>query len=155
MMDVETTDLVVRKEVRVPLSREAAFRLFTEGAGKWWPLKSHSVGGELAVTCKIEGKVGGRFYEIVGDGSEVEWGTVLAWEPPGRLVFSWHPGYDPGQAQEVEVTFVPEAGGSRLTLVHRGWERREKDQEKFREGYDTGWDFVLGRYLAAALPDRA
>ena len=56
---LETTIEPVRKELKVNLSAEAAFRLFTEGLDKWWPLVTHSVGEEKAESCFFEGRVGG------------------------------------------------------------------------------------------------
>lgn len=138
----------VTKSMVVNLAIEDAFRLFTAGIGTWWPLHTHSVGEERATTCKIEEKVGGRFYEVQEDGPEVLWGTISVWEPPNRLVFSWHPGYDVEEAQEVEVTFEAKDGGSRLTLIHRGWEKRAQKYPDIRDGYDQGWDIVLGLYSA-------
>lgn len=161
MNDVDhtkTEEPPVRKSIQVDLPVAEAFELFTEGIGSWWPLKTHSVGGEQALTCKLEGKAGGRLYEIQEGGQEVQWGTLLVWEPPRRLVMTWHPGYESELAQEVEVTFKAEGAGARLELVHRGWERREAPQEA-RDGYERGWDLVLGRYLAqvplAATHDEA
>ena len=72
----------VRKQVKVSLPVAAAFELFTEGIGRWWPLASHSVGQEQAETCFFEGWAGGRIFEVKKDGSQAEWGRVLAWEPP-------------------------------------------------------------------------
>jgi uncharacterized protein YndB with AHSA1/START domain len=140
----------VTKSIDVNLPVDAAFRLFTEGLGTWWPLRTHSVGEARAATCKLEGRMGGRLYEILEDGVEVDWGTILSWEPPNRLVFSWHPGYNSDQAQEVEVTFEPYAAGSRLYLIHRGWEKRSAEHPEVRDGYDSGWDIVLERYLSQA-----
>ncbi|MDX1436948.1 MAG: SRPBCC domain-containing protein [Anaerolineales bacterium] len=144
----------VTKSLEVNLPVEDAFRLFTAGIGTWWPIRSHSVGEDRASTCRMEGRVGGRFYEIQEDGTEVLWGTVLSWEPPRRLVFSWHPGYEVEQAQEVEVTFEADGDGSRLHLVHRGWEERVKVHPEVRDGYEAGWDIVLGKYLARTAEDR-
>ena len=70
----------VRKQLKVGLSAEKAFRLFTEGIDKWWPLPTHSVGLEQAESCYFEGWIGGRIMEVLRDGSESEWGKVLAWK---------------------------------------------------------------------------
>lgn len=151
MNDMQTAGLLkpIDKSVFVDLPPEAAFRLFTGGVGSWWPLASHSVAGDDAVTCILEGHVGGRFYEVSRGGDQAEWGRVLAWEPPRRLVMSWYPGRTPADATEVEVTFRPEGSGTRLTLTHSGWERGVPDSARY-EGYVTGWDFVLGRYTDRA-----
>jgi hypothetical protein len=37
----EATGMVIRKTVTVPLSQKAAFKLFTEGMGTWWPALTH------------------------------------------------------------------------------------------------------------------
>jgi uncharacterized protein YndB with AHSA1/START domain len=141
----------VVKSVVVALPPADAFRLFTDDAARWWPLPSHSVFGDDAAACHLEGHVGGRFYEVHRDGvQESEWGRVLAWEPPQRLVFSFYPGRAPVTAQEVEVFFQPEAAGTRVTLTHRGWEQLGERGEAMRTNYDTGWDFVLSHYFQAA-----
>ena len=58
----------------------------------------------------VEPRAGGRWYEIAGDGRECDWGRVLHWQPPGRLVLVWgltaEWRYDPGFHTEVEVTFT-------------------------------------------------
>lgn len=86
----------LRKEVRVPQGIHEAFRLFTEEIGSWWPLASHSVGGERSRSVEVETRVGGRIVEVFTDDdgrdATAVWGTVVAWDPPHRLRITWHPG---------------------------------------------------------------
>jgi hypothetical protein len=141
----------VRKQLKVGLSPEAAFRLFTEGIDKWWPLRTHSVGEDQAESCYFEGRVGGRIVEVLKDGSQSEWGRVLVWEPYKRVRFSWYPGRTPETAQEVTVTFVErEGGGTLVELVHTGWETLGERAQSGWAGYDVGWDFVLAKYIVRA-----
>jgi uncharacterized protein YndB with AHSA1/START domain len=154
MSDAQATQTEVApvvKTVVVPLAMDAAFRLFTADAARWWPLPSHSVFGDDAAACHLEGRVGGRFYEVHRDGQqESEWGRVLEWEPPERVRFSFYPGRTPITAQEVEVFFQPAAAGTRVTLTHRGWDKLGDRGEKMRGNYDSGWDSVLSYFIQAA-----
>jgi uncharacterized protein YndB with AHSA1/START domain len=139
------------KSVMVPLAPSEAYRLFTDRIAEWWPLAGHSVSEERARTCVFNARVGGRIYEVRDDGVESEWGRVTAADPPHRVAFTWHPGRDPETAQSVEVHFVAEGDGTRVTLEHRGWQRLGERAARDRAGYDTGWGFVLGdRYRRAA-----
>jgi uncharacterized protein YndB with AHSA1/START domain len=140
----------VRKELRVKISAEAAFRLFTDGIGKWWPLLTHSVGREEAESCYFEGWVGGRIVETMKDGQTAEWGRVLAWEPYQKVSFQWYPERTAETSQEVTVTFSELPSGSLVELVHTGWETLGDLAMSKREGYVTGWDYVLGKYVEAA-----
>lgn len=137
----------VIKSVFVRLPVEAAFRVLFEEINSWWPLATHSVGGNKTVSCHIERRIEGRFYEVQEDGTQSDWGQVLVWEPPQRVVFTMHPGRPPELATQVEVTFQPEADGTRLTLIHTHWERCGEGAAARRENYDSGWDHVLGKFL--------
>jgi hypothetical protein len=139
----------VVKQIKVGLNQEAAFRLFTEGMDKWWPLATHSVGEEKAETCVFESREGGRIYETMKDGSQSEWGKVLAWEPFEKVAFTWYPGRTPETAQEVAVRFSEISGGTLVELVHTGWETLGEKAQTGREGYDFGWDFVLANYIVS------
>lgn len=140
----------VRKQLNVSLPVQQAFELFTAGMGKWWPLLTHSVGGEQASTCFLEGWVGGRIIEVLKDGSQSEWGRVLVWEPFHKVSFSWYPGRAPDTAQEVTVTFSESLGGTLVELVHVGWETLGDAAQARRDEYVTGWDFVLAKYTIEA-----
>lgn len=136
----------LHKSITVPWPQEAAFRRFTAEIHTWWPLRSHSIGGEKAETVVFEGRAGGRIYERLRGGEECTWGVVRAWEPPARVAFTWHPGRDPAQAQEVELRFVPDGRGTRLELTHTGWEKLAALGRKARRGYGIGWAYVLRLY---------
>lgn len=143
----------VEKTINVPLSLEEAFALFTSGLASWWPLQTHSVGAGEALTCTIEGFVGGRIYETNNDGSQAPWGQVLVWEPPLKFSMTWHPGRDEKSAQRVEVIFYEDGEGTRLELKHYDWELLGDKAEITRNGYDSGWDIVLGKYIAQSEKD--
>ena len=139
----------IAKTITVGRPVAEAFRVFTEEIATWWPLDTHSRSPERAVTAVIEPRAGGRIYERTREGEELDWGEVLVWEPPHRLVHSWHLGRP--DATEVEVRFVPDEAGTRVELEHRGWEALGAEATKSRANYDSGWDYVLGeRYGAAA-----
>ncbi|MGH2463412.1 MAG: SRPBCC family protein [Candidatus Limnocylindria bacterium] len=148
-MDTQT-DLVVRKTVTVPLSQEAAFRLFTDGMGSWWPAVTHSVAESTTVEAAMDGAVGGHIYERTPEGTEL-WGTITAWNPPLGFSTTWHPGYDAALATQLSVRFVAEGpDATRVELEHRGWEVHADAAARQVVGYDTGWDTVLGHYVMRA-----
>ena len=140
----------VRRTLGVPLTPEKAFRLFTADIASWWPLASHSVGQGKAETVIMEGRVGGRLYERAGNGGTADWGEVRVWDPPRRLVYSWHPGRQAGTAQEVELRFTGEGNKTRVELEHRGWDALDEKASAMRDNYDTGWNHVLGECYGKA-----
>ena len=146
----------VTKQVHVSLPREEAFALFTKGMGSWWPLATHSIAADThegRVTAErlvFETREGGRIYEVMSDGSEGEWGTVLLWAPPESVVFSWKPNLTEGPSTEVEVRFTDLGEETAVELVHRGWERFGTDARERRSGYDTGWPSVLELYRSVS-----
>ncbi|MBO0831117.1 MAG: SRPBCC family protein, partial [Actinobacteria bacterium] len=117
----------VRYAVTVPLPPDQAFALFTDGYNSWWP--GHHVGTAEMAEAVLEARAGGRFYQRGVDGSECEWGKVLACETPHRIVVAWQitatdddwvydP--DPAHASELEVNFREQPDGRTLVeLEHR------------------------------------
>lgn len=151
-----TMPVAVTKTVTVNAGQERAFTVFTEKFFTWWP-KSHHIGDADLADAVIEPKVGGRWYERGTDGAECDWGSVLAYDPPNRVVLSWHLqgdwGYDPdpARASEIEVTFVAESESrTRVELTHRHIERHDVP-EKVVAGVDSpgGWHGILAGYAAA------
>jgi uncharacterized protein YndB with AHSA1/START domain len=139
----------VRRSVIVKCAPAQAFRLFTDRIGEWWPIQTHRVSKD-ATTCAVETKVGGRLYEKTTSGEEHLWGTITSWEPPHRFGFTWHPGRASSTAQDVEVSFAPANAGTRVDVVHSGWERYGDGVDEARADYESGWQGVLGLFVEAA-----
>ncbi|CAG0954713.1 hypothetical protein BURK1_00392 [Burkholderiales bacterium] len=127
----------------VPCNAQRAFDYFTRDIGRWWPLATHSCAEDDAVAVAFEPCVGGRLVETARDGTTHPWGTVFAWEPGQRVAFSWHPGRDPATAQRVDVSFRAVPAGTRVTLVHGGWEALGERAAAAREAYLGGWATVF------------
>jgi activator of Hsp90 ATPase-like protein len=145
----ETTGLdTLVKKVTVPATPDRAFHLFTAEMSAWWPLLTHSVGEHDARRIEFGERVGAQLVEYGDDGPIATWGTVSEWNPPASVAFTWHPGNDPSEATQVSVTFEAVAEGTEVVLTHTGWDRRP-DGARARTGYDTGWDTVLGHYIAS------
>ena len=149
-MTQETSERVVEKSVTVSVPVARAFEVFTAEIGTWWPLRTHAVDTERSETVVMEGRVGGRLFERTPTGEEHVWGTLVAWEPPNRIVYSWHPGRGEETAQEVEITFSPEGEGTRVDIRHYGWEKLGDRLEETVASYNEGWDKVIAVYARAA-----
>jgi uncharacterized protein YndB with AHSA1/START domain len=153
----QTTEAVTHS-VLVPLDQEAAFELFTDRFGEWWPKDSHHILDSPAADAVLEPRAGGRWYERSEGGEECDWGRVLELDRPNRVVLAWQLTpewkYDPDEsrATQVEVTFAAEAGGTRVTLEHRGFEVHGEAGAAMREsvGGDGGWSELMELYKNAA-----
>lgn len=144
---MKTPDLPpIVRSISVSWAPAEAFRRFTADFAKWWPARTHSIGGECLECIVFECKLGGLIYEQHVDGRRFQWGEVRAWDPPRRVRFAWHPSRDKSTAQDVELTFHPEGSGTRLELVSSGWEKWGKGAPRARRGYDLGWAGVLNTW---------
>lgn len=162
-MENTAVEAVVRKSVRVQVPIGHAFSVFVEQMEKWWPA-THHIGKAPFEAIFVEPRVGGRWYEADAQGSQCQWGTVLAWDPPNRVCFSWHlgPGHDRpdwtfdsdmSKASEVELRFTAEGPGITLVeLEHSKLDRHGEGWEQLRIGLDgpRAWNEVLARYAEAA-----
>lgn len=140
----------VRSEVTVKADPARAFDLFTTRMGDWWP-KGRTIGENPHVAVVIEPRPGGRWFERDAAGAECDWGKVLAYEPPSRLLLGWQLNSqfrpDPAITTEVELTFEALAGGgTRVRLEHRDLERFGADAEKVAAQIGGGWPTIMDHY---------
>ncbi len=155
-MSVEVQDILVRKTIVVNAPRDHVFRTFTERIDTWWP-RSHHIGGKDPFAAILEPRAGGRWFERAGDGSECDWGRVLAWEPPERVLLAWEINaewkYQAGLGTEVEVRFVSEGKErTRVVLEHRKLERFGDKAEMMRAMFEGegAWVGMLAELAKAA-----
>jgi uncharacterized protein YndB with AHSA1/START domain len=128
----------VSRDVTTPPERTWA--VLTEEMGVWWPLGDFSASGSTDAAVAFRD---GVLVETAPDGTEHVWGEVLDWEPPQRVRLTWHPGGPAGpDVTEVEFLVAGADGGSRVEIVHRGWERLD-DPAAGRAAYEQGWPVVL------------
>jgi hypothetical protein len=138
----------VVKTVDVRRSTADAFRIFTEQISQWWPVATHTraktAAGEATVRVTIEPRVGGRVYETLNDGRELEWGEVSAFEPGVMFAMRWTMGRPAAEVTDVSVRFEPLSSAScRVTLTHENWERMGAEAERLRGAYNGGWVTVF------------
>lgn len=158
----ETTTLApVRKTISVKATAERAFEIFTADFDSWWP-RSHHIGKSPMARAIIEPRAGGRCYGEQTDGTDCDWGSVLVWEPPRRLVIAWQINSDwtfqpdVAKSSEVEVRFTPEPGGmTRVDLEHRLLDRHGAGAGAMRAAIDSdgGWGGLLKMYADRVTKD--
>ena len=121
--------------VHIAAEPEQVYEYFTDAKAivRWM--------GDYAV---LDPRTGGEFTLDI-NGVPVR-GHYVELNPPRRLVVSWgHAGSDrlPPDASTVEITLVPERGGTTVRLLHRGLPETEA------EGHALGWLHFLERLTIA------
>jgi hypothetical protein len=119
----------------------------------WWPA-SHHTGKAPFEAIIVEPRLGGRWFERDAAGVETNWGRVIDWSPPGRLLLAWQLNaqfqYDPDFETELEITFVALAAGTRVRLEHRDLERFGADADRIAEMLRGGWPTIVEAYSTFA-----
>jgi len=150
----------IRTEIVVNAGAERAFQLFTERFDQIKPREHNMLGVDIEKSV-FEPRAGGRVFDRGVDGSECQWGRVLVYEPPTRLVFTWDisPMWqietDSAKSSEVEVRFIEEGPDkTRVELEHRHLDRHGDGWEGLREGVrgDQGWPLYLQRFADTVTP---
>ncbi|GIH03272.1 ATPase [Rhizocola hellebori] len=148
-----TTIPSIQRKITVGAPAERAFKIFTESLATWWPAGYH-IGQADFADVVMQPQVGGRWFEAGTDGSECDWGRVLVWEPPHRLVVTWQINgnwefdADPARASEIEVRFTElEPGQTTVELEHRYLDRLVAGQAAYAAvSDDSGWNGILARF---------
>jgi uncharacterized protein YndB with AHSA1/START domain len=160
MMSNAATIPPIGTTVTIGVPVEEAFRVFTGSFSTWWPAQYHIGQADMAEAI-METREGGRWYERGVDGSECDWGRVLAWEPPHRLVVTWQidgqwrydP--DPAHASEIEVRFTAEGPEQTVVELEHRLLDRLVDGQALRDGIvgGGGWTAILERFAKAVTSE--
>lgn len=150
-----TDEVVVTTVVATDAAR--AFSVFTEEVDGWW--KSGPRFRRVGATLRFEPGEGGRLIQTFPDGTEFEVGRIRVWKPGDRLVLSWrNQNFEPDQVTEVDVRFETAGSGTRVTIVHRGWDSLPAGHEA-RHGLEgNAFSSMIGVWwgdLAVAFRSRA
>jgi hypothetical protein len=135
------------KSVVLPLSPAAAFELFTQKIGQWWPADRRHTQDPASEIFLLEN---GRFYERARDGREVELGHVRSWDLPNRILLDFFIATGPDKPTEVEIAFTAREGGTQVTVVHRPKPASEALWTERAPRYERSWDAVLAALSLAA-----
>ena len=113
---------------------DTAFRIFTQEIDLWWKRGPRYRGHD--------GRV--RFDGARLLAAEHHIGRVLNWEPGVRLLLEmWTWNFHPDERTQVEVHFELASHGTRVTIDHRGWERRPTARAEFRTTVALWWGALL------------
>ena len=143
---MDTTPIIVSQVY--PVSREVLWRAITDPAKMRQWFFPEIPGFEARVGFSVA-------FEVIAEGDAYlhPW-QVLAAEPQRRLLVDWRYGGIAGQS-EVEWRLSDQAGGSALTLTHRGHESFSGDASVFsREAGVNGWRYFLCDSLKGYLDRR-
>jgi hypothetical protein len=139
----------IHRTIEVAVPPERAFILFTERMHDWWPV-GHSISDDPRVAIEMDPRPEGWWGQIGERGTRTQWGKVLAWEPPGRVLLAWQIDaqwhYDPDLLTELELTFTAIGMNTLVTLEHRNLERFGESAERMAEQLRNGWPGVVQSY---------
>jgi uncharacterized protein YndB with AHSA1/START domain len=145
----------VVRSVVVDAPIERTFTFFTRDIASWWDKDKHLLDEPLAEMV-FEPRVGGHIIDRSVSGKESRWATILVYDPPSQIAFSWNINLhwqietDPAKTSEVHVTFTAKDDQHTLVeLEHRHLDRHGDGWEAMRDavGSPNGWN--LGPFAKA------
>jgi uncharacterized protein YndB with AHSA1/START domain len=135
----DTTKGIINGMADINASPERIFRaLTTEEQSEWWGQGEYRT-HDYVIDLRPGGRWSCKATSPKGDTSTVG-GEYITIDPPKVLEYTWEPSWDNFAKSRVRIELEPRGSGTRLTLVHTGFEGREQ----MAENHKTGWTRVLG-----------
>jgi uncharacterized protein YndB with AHSA1/START domain len=144
----QANETTLRIERLIAAEPDILFAFWTDPAQlvRWWGPQGYDTSVD-----RLEVKPGGQWrISLHQSGSRMAAisGVYRVVEPPRRLSFSWaweDESGARGHETEVVVDFEPTPGGTRLTLLHHGFESKPA-----RERHHSGWSATFDRLAEIA-----
>ena len=137
---------MIEKSVFLTITPQEAFDLFTTQIGQWWPVDRRHLNDPNSALFLLES---GRFYERAADGTELDLGRVRSWQAPHRILLDFYIGTDAAHPTEVDIRFVAEADGTRVSVSHRPSDRSAALWERRAPIFERSWHAVLSALRTA------
>jgi uncharacterized protein YndB with AHSA1/START domain len=122
---------VIKKEIVIDAPVRIVWKHITDPAKiAGWLMPNDfapAIGHAFAMDCEVQGKIPCVVKELV---------------PEKKLVYAMH--LTPARIETlVTFTLTPVSGGTRLSLVHSGWESISAADRPLADGYEQGWSGKL------------
>lgn len=130
LQPIETVE--IQKAIDIAASIEIAFAAMLDELGP-----ESQMGDGTPMPFKLEAWPGGRWYRDLGKNSGHLWGHVQVIKPPTLLEICGPMMMSYPAMNHIQYRFAAQAGGTRLTFLHRGI---GLISPQHREGMPKGWE---------------
>ena len=133
---------VVSEKISVATDQMTTFNAYVNQINEWWPRRgqynySFAPEGVDPDQIMFEPHEGGRFFERFADGNEHTIGTVVSWDPPTEIAYTWEVA-EWADISTVRVRFVAEGNSTTVVVEHDGL-----PDEDTAAGYSAGHKEIL------------
>ncbi|MDP9151051.1 MAG: SRPBCC domain-containing protein [Myxococcota bacterium] len=160
----DVTEGVVLATVEIAAPPDRVFRALTDANEivSWWGSDSTYRTTKHSLDLRVGGKWRSEGSDNSGQPFAVE-GEFVEIDAPHKLVLTWNADWDGGKITTVTYQLEPAAGGTRLTLRHRGFEGRAEACRDHGEGWETilawlagfaGGVTALSAFMCRLIPPR-
>lgn len=158
-MSQDSENITLQTRIEIKQNREEVFNKFLDSFSSWYP-REYTWAQESLDTIQIEPAANGRCFERGPLDFECDWGRVLEYEKPEKVVFTWQispgrePVPDPEKAGEVEIRFkAVNENATEITLEHRNFERYGDEAQEYRDAMASsqGWPYILDSFRAFVM----
>ena len=131
---------VIEQDLEFQAPVKKVFDALTKDINKWWD-SEHSIGGEKTKKFVCEPKLGGKFYEIWGEGEGSVWGTVTEVKKNVRLEICGTMGAMGATWCKMGYDLEPNGKSTRVKFTHHGMGTFDED---VASNYREGWTSLFG-----------
>jgi uncharacterized protein YndB with AHSA1/START domain len=137
----------INEKIDIVADQVTVFNIYLDRIDEWWPRQKtyrYSFAPPETAPDRIlfEPRAGGRFYERFADGTEYTIGTIIVFDPPNELTYTWK-APDWAAPSTVRVRFV--ASGDVTTVMV---EHSDLPDDETASGYAVGQAEILSVFAA-------